>query len=260
MGRLHLFELEDQTWLPSAIRDGVTDFLEFAVVKGEIYKNIEPQLMQAIADSNEKQVVDLCSGGGGAWASLAAKLPASVEKVLLTDLYPNTSALEQRSKDSGGKILYSKEAVNAMQVPHSMQGFRTLFSSFHHFRPEAATKILQDAVKQNAPIAILESTQRHPLLILYMFFTPILAMLSTPMIRPLRASRFIFTYLLPLIPLVILFDGIVSCLRTYTPKELIALTDKLEANDYQWQAGVAKMGKLPVGVTYLIGLPKKRGD
>jgi hypothetical protein len=36
----------------------------------------------------------------------------------------------------------------------------------------------------------------------------------TPWIRPFRWSRLLWTYVVPIIPAVLLFDGIVSCLRT----------------------------------------------
>ena len=53
-----------------------------------------------------------------------------------------------------------------------------------------------------------------------MIVVPLIILLVTPAIRPLRLSRLIFTYLLPAIPIIGLFDGIVSCLRTYSPEEM----------------------------------------
>ena len=67
-----------------------------------------------------------------------------------------------------------------------------------------------------------------------------------------------WTYLIPAIPLVTTFDGIVSCLRTYTPEELREMVEQLErADDYQWDIGIEPISFLPVGVTYLVGYPKQ---
>ena len=44
-----------------------------------------------------------------------------------------------------------------------------------------------------------------------------------PACPPFRWSRLLWTYLVPVIPLVLLFDGIVSCLRSYRPDELLKL-------------------------------------
>ena len=63
----------------------------------------------------------------------------------------------------------------------------------------------------------------------------------TPFIRPLRASRLFLTYVLPVVPLCTWWDGVVSCLRAYSPEELARLVAALPDNDYVWD-----IGRLPV--------------
>ena len=105
-------------------------------------------------------------------------------------------------------------------------------------------------------VAIFESTQRHPLMLLYMLITPILVWINTPFIRPFRWKRLFWTYVIPLTPLVVMFDGFVSCLRTYTVDELQTMVSKLNSSDdYKWEIGLQRIGFLPVGVTFLIGYP-----
>ena len=84
---------------------------------------------------------------------------------------------------------------------------------------------------------------------------PVLALIFVPFVRPFRWSRLLWTYLIPLVPFVLLFDGIVSCIRTYSPAELGELLEGLSANEYQWDIGEERQGPLPVTITYLIGLP-----
>ena len=111
--------------------------------------------------------------------------------------------------------------------------------------------ILRDAADRGVGFAAFEATRRNAPAILVTLLSPLAVLLATPLIRPFRLSRLLLTYLVPLIPLVVLWDGIVSCLRTYTPAELRALAPALD--DYQWTAG--EVGKGPVPVTYLIGVP-----
>jgi hypothetical protein len=62
-----------------------------------------------------------------------------------------------------------------------------------------------------------------------------------------------WTYLLPVIPLVLFWDGIVSNLRTYSPAELQELTLGVQRDGYRWE-----IGKIPAGsckITYLLGYP-----
>jgi hypothetical protein len=70
-----------------------------------------------------------------------------------------------------------------------------------------------------------------------MLLMPVFAWILTPRMRPFRWSRLLLTYLIPVIPLVVLWDGMVSCFRTRTPEELLALTSDFP--QYDWQAGYA---------------------
>ena len=60
----------------------------------------------------------------------------------------------------------------------------------------------------------------------------------------------------PVVPAVLWIDGVLSCLRSYSVKDLRELTMGLEAPNYEWQAGEAEGG--PVAIRYLIGTPAAR--
>ena len=65
---------------------------------------------------------------------------------------------------------------------------------------------------------------------------PIVVLLLTPAIRPFRWSRLFWTYVIPAVPALVLFDGIVSCLRIYSPEELRALEETAaESGVAQWR-------------------------
>lgn len=257
MKRFQFFEIEDQAWLPASIRDALTDYLQFVTDRAQPYAPIIPQLGHALEQTRTRRIVDLCSGGAGPWLSLKSVLPlAPSVKVLLTDKFPNTEAMRRAEVLSDGAIEFVAESVDATNVPDEMFGFRTLFSSFHHFRPEQARAILSDAVRGGQGIGVFEATHRSALAILLMFVTPFLALAFTPLIRPFRLSRLLWTYLVPVVPLVILFDGIVSCLRTYTPAELKTLAAEAAAGaQYRWEIGEQRAERQPLPVTYLLGYP-----
>ena len=89
---------------------------------------------------------------------------------------------------------------------------------------------------------------------------PLMVILMTPFIRPFRWSRLFWTYLIPLVPLVSLFDGLVSCLRTYSVAELRELVEGLEGEHYQWEIAELKSKPNPIPVTYLIGVPVEHAN
>ena len=265
MRRVQFIELHEQPWFPSSLRDEITDALQFGLNLFKAYAPIAPML-QGVLDSLEScSVVDMCSGGGGPWLELSRKLQSRKPQggapflqgshIWLTDKYPNLRALESAGAPSGN-ITYYPSSVDAMKVPCELKGFRTMFTSFHHFSPQEARAVLQNAVDAGEGIGIFEVTRRAPLTIGLMFAWALMPFVCTPWIRPFRWSRLLWTYLIPIIPLVFLFDGVVSCLRTYRPQELREIVDKRTAGEYQWEIGEHSSGKVPI--TYLIGYPQAR--
>jgi len=201
--------------------------------------------------------VDLCSGGGGPWLWLHPLLARKglSTSVCLTDKYPNLEAFEKWSRMTDQAIGFHAGSVDATRVPDELVGFRTMFTAFHHFKPEHASAVLADAVRHRRSIGVFEATHRSALALLLMLSTPLVVLLCTPFIRPFRWSRLLWTYLVPVLPLVILFDGLVSCLRSYSVVELRELTEGLKTNDYHWEIGTVQNKWVPIPVTYLVGMP-----
>jgi hypothetical protein len=249
--RLHLFELEDQSWFPSLWRNFMTDYLGYVEGKFQLHRLALEPLNRALEDSGATGIVDLCSGAGGPlvpllreWAEEGRTVPA-----VLTDLYPHAEMTER----GGGLFEYRSEPVDAAAVPPGLTGLRTLFNGLHHFRPNQAKAVLADAVRARQPIAVFEVADRTVPAILPLVLVPVFVLVLTPFIRPFRWSRLVWTYLIPVLPLAIWFDGVVSYLRAYTPDELLAMAQEVEPNAYRWHAGYQKAPKLPGRMTYLTG-------
>jgi len=255
MRRFHLIEIHEQPWFPSSLRDQATDALQFGFNLLNVYAPVAPLLQSALDSTRTVSVVDLCSGGGGPWLELSRTLQGDPPlQIWLTDKYPNLSAVENVRAVSANHIRFYPGAVDAAKVPGELPGFRTMFTSFHHFSPEEARAILQNAVDAGEGIGIFEITKRTPSTIALTLAWALMLLLCTPWIRPFRWSRLFWTYLVPVIPLVLVFDGVVSCLRTYRTKELRQIVEKVTASGYRWEIGEST-GVLPV--TYLIGCPRK---
>jgi hypothetical protein len=255
MGRIHLFEFEDQSWFPSFLRDYGTDFLGFLSNKTRMYKPAIPIIKEGLKKSKTNQIIDLGSGGGGGliWLNQSLKKDIPNLKIILTDLYPNISAFKTIQKQAEN-FDFIHTAVDARDVPEYLKGLRTQFLSLHHFKPEDARKILQNAVASGSPIAIFEAQERSLKSLFAMFVSPLTVFLVTPFIRPFKIGRIIFTYLIPLVPLFVWWDGIVSALRTYSPEEMHQLVKGLQDRAFEWKIGRVKSG--PGIILYLLGSPK----
>lgn len=260
--RLHLFELEDQSWFPGTIRDLATDYLEFVQTHFALHLPAARILLQTLRDTGDDRVIDLCSGGGGPAAALArmAAAEGTSATFVLTDLYPNIPAFERQAAALPGLISFVAEPVDARASAYLGPGVRTIFNGFHHFHPADARRVLGDAASAGVPIALFELSERSArTLVPMLFLTPLMVLLATSQIRPFTFSRFLWTYLLPLVPLTCWWDGWVSQMRAYTPDELMNLARSLEAPDYRWRAGKVPLEKVAGSLTYLIGVPADDG-
>jgi len=257
MPRLHLVEFEDLKWFPKTIRNYMTDFLQFTANKFDFYKTITPILKKGVEAAKTNQIIDLASGGGGGWLKLSEHISEEIPhvKVRLTDFYPNIAAFKRTQTKNPEVFTYEEKSVNALDVPEDLKGLRTQFLSLHHFKPNDAQQIFQNAVDAKSPIAIFEAQKRSVGDFIKFFFSPINVIFLTPFIRPFSFGRIFFTYLIPIVPLFTWWDGLVSVLRTYSEKELKEMIGKLTNGDsFEWEVSFKKNG--PIKIYYVLGIPK----
>ena len=258
MDRLHLFELEDQPWFPAVLRDAGTAYLRLAADLTGHPAYMAPKLASLLRATGVRRIVDLCSGGAG-------PVPAVVEALrseglettaVLTDRFPNVQSLGAVAAGSGGRVRVHEKPVDATRVPDELAGCRTLFNALHHFRPADAQRILQAAVDAKQPIAAFDIAERGPMFLIGILFGVILFALACPFLRPFDWRWLVFTYVIPVIPLFVVWDGFVSGLRAYTVPELDALVAAIDGDSFEWETGRVKLGRQPGHVTYLMGRPK----
>lgn len=257
MGRVHLFEFGDQKWFPQRFKNYLTDFLEFGANLFDIYREIDTVILNGLMRSAAPNIIDMGSGGGGGWPKIISRLQkkSTLFQVTLTDFNPNIRAFEKLKSAFPKHVEFESRSVDARNVQPDLKGLRTMFLSFHHMRPHEAISILQNAIDQQQPIAIFEVQDRSVASTIAMLFSPITTLLFTPFIKPFDVWRIVFTYLIPILPLVILFDGLVSNLRTYHENELESLVQKTNNHEsFEWEIGRKKKG--PGFVLYLLAFPK----
>jgi hypothetical protein len=252
MRRLHLFEFGDQQWLPQVLRDAETAYLATAY---RLWPGLTRQWAERVATvlhrGEPAEIFDLCSGSGGAISLIVEELLKQDYDVRarLSDLYPSPNS------GSHPRVSWLAGPVDARRVPPRLSGVRTMFSAFHHFRPDAAQAILRDAFEHRRAICIFESGSGTLRGIAAMCGVPLVVLCLMPFVRPFRWAYMAFTYLIPLIPFIVLWDGIVSMLRIYSSRQLWKLTATLQAPDYVWEIGEIKVRGIPDRLPFLIGRP-----
>ena len=215
----------------------------------------------ALEKSGETTILDLCSGGGGPILPIVRELSESSQtksvELTLSDLHPDAATRAQVAALADPRIRYVEESVDAVDVPSDLPGLRTMFNAFHHLRPEQARQVLSSAVEGGRSIAIVEVMRRHPLTAIGMLLTPLIVLLAVPFLRPFRPAWLFWTYVVPVIPLFILWDGFVSSLRIYDEEELLALASEADPTGrHVWRVEAIPMPPQPVPGIALLGTPR----
>lgn len=255
--RIYLFELEDQAWLPSHVRGYMTDYLALLAELGApAYAGIGARIARGATRLGVQRVIELGAGAGGASVVLSRVLREHVPdlRYVLTDLYPSPAVWAMR-REREPALEWRTEPVDATAAPTEPGEYRVLCNCFHHFAPVGARRVLRAAWMARAPIAVVELLQRSPLGLLAVLSGLVLMPFLTPFVRPFSVGRLALTYVLPLVPLCMAWDGLVSWLRIYSARELEDLVSELRHEAYRWEIGelngIGRLGR----VSYLIGEP-----
>lgn len=247
-------------WLPTSIRNIMTDLLAHQVQSSNVYTAVVPKLADAISRSGQHSILDLCAGGLSS-IHVLQQLPNLLErklKIRLTDKFPNRNRFDALASTSTSTLTFEDEPVDVLEVPAKMNGFRTIFSAFHHFEPKQCIRILQNAVQSKEPIGIFEFTERSPLFVLLgaLVGFPVI-MLSCLTLRPITFERLFWCFIVPVVPIMFYWDGFVSGMRSYRPDELQAFVDQADSTHaYSWDIGrIPSTEATGLHVTYLIGVP-----
>lgn len=258
MKRIHLFEFEDFSWFPNWLRKSLTRLIIVMHRLLNTDKELAEKLSEIIQESEQKNIVDLCSGSGGPMPNvlsiLSEKYGLEGLNLTLTDLYPNLEAAV-RISDENNNITYQTTPVDASDVDPKLNGLRTMICSFHHMDKLTARKILEDAYANKQAIFTLEISDNSFPKWLWWISIPInfiMCFFITPFVKPLTWYQLFFTYIIPIIPVFYAWDGAVSNARTYTLEDLDQLLEGLESSNYRWEKGIIK-GKSKK--LFLAGIP-----
>lgn len=261
--RMNLFEFEDMPWFPDGLRILMTRYISAFHRMLDTAPKVAGLIDKVLSESPRSSIIDLCSGNGGpileAHSILKTKFGRDDISLILSDLYPNQKAAAEINSRKTGKVNYLESPLDAANIGDKFLGLRTMICSFHHMPPSVARQILADAQEAKQPIVVFEiSDNSQPAVIWWLAipFAFITTFFVTPLVRPFTFSQFVFTYIIPILPLLIAWDGAVSNARTYTLADMQAVLENLKTPDFHWEMGTIK-GK-GSNMLYLLGWPNTR--
>ncbi|CAK7213631.1 hypothetical protein SCUCBS95973_001864 [Sporothrix curviconia] len=224
---------------------------------------------QSTTPASPWYMVDFCAGGGGPTPSIERILngrnsasAAAPTQFVLTDLHPHVNDWAVAAAASPN-VRYAAQPVDASaadpkailqeafgsstgtpgspgspgspgtSVAPDARVCRLFSLAFHHFDDPLARDILKNTVETSDGFGIFELQDRS----FGAFVTTLIFGLGIMLTAPYYAWRWrspmtlVFTYLVPILPFVLVFDGWMSMLRTRTPDEVEALLRTCGAAD-----------------------------
>ena len=261
MKRVQLFEFEDFQWIPDSIRSSMTRLLTVLIKMMGIHHIVSQKVKVLISENNLEAVVDLGSGAGGAMPLIHKDIPEI--KMTLSDLFPNKTAIKYINTTSGKNLTYLESPVNATDFKSAPKGLKTMINCFHHMPPTQARSIVKSAFDTQQPFLIYEMAENKMPLITWIIMLPIsmvimiiMVLFMTPFVKPLTWQQLVFTYLIPIIPILYAWDGQASMPRMYSMKDMDELLEGLSSDHYSWTKEPALDAKGKATGTFVIGLPK----
>ena len=119
----------------------------------------------------------------------------------------------------------SSTANSSSPYRSDTQVYRLYCLAFHHFNDPLARKVLRSSMESSDGFAIVELQDRHLSSLILMLLDFILIFVVTLPWFWRDPIQLLFTYVIPIMPFIMSFDGLVSCLRTRTFREVLALID-----------------------------------
>ena len=216
--------------------------------------------------------IDFCAGAGGPTPSIEREINGHLRSqneepvdFVLTDINPNVASWEKFASKNP-RITYESEPVDASKAPPHLvkrgdgkKVMRLFNLAFHHFDDPLATDILRDTVQTGQGFAIFELQDRSFASFIATTLLPFGAMLAAPFyaLKWRSPATFIFTWIIPILPPVLVFDGYVSSLRTREPEEVEALLRGCGADTSNWEMKSGSVAHLwPIGyINWIICKP-----
>lgn len=226
-------------------------------------------------DLSSYTYIDFCAGGGGPTPSIERTINNYLKAhsrpqvdFVLSDLHPNINAWEKVARQSP-RITYEPQSIDASNAPKRFvergdgkKVMRLFNLAFHHFDDPLAKNILRDTVKTSEGFAIFELQERD----LASFITVTLMGIGIMLTAPYWAWKWrspaalFYSWVIPIVPFVLVFDGYISAMRTRTADEVEALLRDCGTDTSDWVIQSGRVRHLwPCGyMNYVICRPEKK--
>jgi hypothetical protein len=227
----------DHRLTPAAIRSTLLDVLDFCNRDFRPhYRRTARKILNRLEGTSVDTIVELGAGTAPITQALSADSKSAELTLIPSDLYPVPSVWRRLQKDHPQQIRPEYASVD-FTVPHDWGNnvAIVLSATLHHIPAPQRLQTLRALARSADLVLIFEPVQKNPVSMFLVLFAIIPALL-TPLfrlLRPGRLRRILWCWLIPVAPLMFVWDGLVSCLRQWNRAEWQTAAHELETDSIQ---------------------------
>lgn len=222
--RPHFFEFMDLPWLPASLRQVLRDILDCG--NGRPFRGyydwVVSETLRVAAEHGLVTVVELGAGTAPITRRLAADFRSTGLSLVVCDLHPDLNLYDQLERQSPGRVVALRHPVDfSLPQKWAPKTLLVLSATLHHIPTEERPAVLAALAQSADAVLVFEPLRRTILSALFCLLSVIPALL-TPLFqvnRPGWSRRIVWCWLVPVGPLLFVWDGLLSCWRQWTAED-----------------------------------------
>ncbi len=217
----HLFEFMDQEWLPESLRVTLREILECGNSRPfrGYYDWVAEEVRKQLATGDYDRVVELGAGTAPITKRLAATVTDPNIELWCSDRYPDEQAFAELKRKYGDRVVTHRAEYDFIEpVAWPPRTLLCLSATLHHVPAAQRAAVVKTLVESAGAMLVFEPLRRNIASCLFAFgsLVPGLCLPLTPAVTfKDRLRRAALCWLVPVVPIMFVWDGVVSSIRMW---------------------------------------------
>jgi phospholipid N-methyltransferase len=216
----------DVDWLPNSLRCTLRDILE--VVCSEPFRFYYTWILRRIegevSAERPDRIVELGAGNAPVTRRLAKAFSGRpvAPKLRPTDINPDLHLYNQLHDEHKDLVEVEERSIDySKELPIDGKAIVVLSATLHHIPLQGRVGVVKNLAESGHKIMIFENMHRSLLSLFYalLAFVPALLVPLLLIGRPQSWRRFLWCWVLPVAPFLLVWDGLVTCVRNWTARD-----------------------------------------
>jgi hypothetical protein len=223
---LYLFEFCDQPWVHSSVRECLFELMDFCNSGIRSFNSrVAEEALKMAKEGGVNEIVELGAGRAPITVKLANDPRADNLVMVPCDLFPNETVFRQLEEKYQGKVKPIYTPVDITQTHSELNNkILVMAAMFHHVPFNKRTQVLKSLSETSSRCVIFEPLKRSWTAIFLCLFVifPVLIFPLAYWKNKGFLRRALWCWVVPVVPVMFIWDGIVSCLRQWTVDEYLS--------------------------------------